>query len=97
MSIDKLAVDAAALDPRFRLAHDSPDCFLCGKGIIRQGSDPVSVQTDATIDLHAHASCCNNRPALELYALAWKAVRAIMEGQRETPNPGPARVRGAFQ
>lgn len=92
MSLDKLAADTVILDPRLRIASDSPECFLCGKHIVRTTSDPVTVETQNSIGLHAHGACCNNMPALDLFAAYWKAIRAAMTGERETPNPGPARI-----
>lgn len=93
-ALDQLAADTAALDPRLRVQSDDPDCFLCGKRVRRAVA--VTVETGASIGMHAHAECCNNMPALELYSRLWRAIRAAIRGEAESPNPGPARIRGAF-
>lgn len=97
MSLDKHANDTASLDPRLRMASDRPECFICGTRIRRTTSDPVTVDTGASIGLHAHAACCDNRPALDILTRYWKALRAAMSGTIETPNPARALIRGEFQ
>lgn len=83
------------LDPRISADGPPQECFMCAKDITR--NNWVAVETGASPQLLAHESCVNNMPALTLYTRYWKALRAAMRGERESPNPAPARVRGAFQ
>jgi len=91
---DRHAADTRALDPRLRAAADDPDCFLCGKRVRREVA--LTVETGASVGLHAHAACLDNRPAFEVMVRYWQAIRAAVKGERETPNPAPPRVWGSF-
>lgn len=94
MSFDKMASDAAMIDARFRASTDSPECFLCGKKIPRKNL--VTVETQASIGMHAHYECANGMSVVDLYARLWKAIRAAMEGSAETENPNAPIVNGDF-
>jgi len=92
---DKLVSDVAVLDPRLRVAADDPDCFLCGKRVRRAVA--VTVETGASIGMHAHAECVGNSTPFDLCVRYWQAIRAAVSGKRESPNPCAPRVRGAFR
>lgn len=88
------------LDPRLRLVNDLPDCFVCGHRITR--ANFISVETGASIPVHAHSECCEGhmsegRIDKWLFEKMWQAVRAAILGQGETPNPAPAVLHGDFR
>lgn len=93
-ALDRLVADTAALDPRLRAGTDAPECFMCGKRC-RPGTF-VGIESDASARMHVHSECAGNAEPVELAARYWKAVRAAVPGMLETPNPGPAFVRGGF-
>ena len=96
MSRDLDAAVSANLDPRLRLASDNSECFLCGRPLVR--NNYVNVEYGEAQPLAAHSECCNNMPALDLFAAYWKALRAAVPGTRETPNPGEIKLfRGDFR
>jgi hypothetical protein len=96
---DKLAEDARGLDPRFKVAFDLPDCFVCGKQITR--TNFISVVTQATVPLHAHSECCDGHfdesgsPDGWLFRKLLQAVGAAIEGRSEM-TPGPVTIHGGF-
>jgi hypothetical protein len=94
-ALDRLAADTAALDPRLRTAADDPECFMCGKRVRRAVA--MTVETGSSIGLHAHAACLDNRSSFDVMCRYWKALRAAISGERETPNPAAPVVRGGFQ
>ena len=95
MSLDQHAAEVALLDPRLSVSH--PDCFLCGKRVVR--ANAVWVESGASPRMPAHSECANvmcRRP-LTLMARYWMAVRAAVIGRPEAPNPCEPLVRGSFQ
>jgi len=94
-ALDKLAAAAGYLDPRLRIAADDPECFMCGKKVRRAVA--LTVETGASIGMHAHEECIGGKQAWEVCARYWQAMRAAITGEKETPNPGPPRISyGAF-
>jgi len=79
-----------------RLSIERPVCFLCGHRLMRKNF--VTIDSTAFTPLHAHQECVDALGGpREFAARAWKAIRAAILGQPETPNPAPARVQGDFQ
>lgn len=95
MSKDAHAAAVASLDPRLRVAGDNPDCFLCGKRVVR--ANAVYVESGASPRMPAHSVCCDGMAAFDLMARYWQAIRSAIQGHRETPNPCAPVVRGRFQ
>ena len=99
--LDKIAVDAAAIDARLRLVNDNPECFLCGHCVRPEVC--CTVEGDAFHGLKAHANCIDEvcasdpTPPAALYTRARRAVFAAFMGRREKVMPGRDIVHGGFE